>query len=106
LSDTINALSGSMNDQAAPSEADMAQRLQSSTQTNSKNNSSKTYIDALINGFDNTSVEKQGQSNIESAHTEAKFITGSTGLQINPNAPPEKKENHTIEPPKVSTQHY
>lgn len=30
-----NALSGSMNDQAAPSEADMAQRLQSSTQAKS-----------------------------------------------------------------------
>ncbi|TWH46415.1 hypothetical protein [Sporomusa sp. KB1] len=106
MSDTINALSGSMNDQVAPSEADMEQRLQSSTQTNSLNNSSKAYIDALFSGFDNTSGENQDQSNTVSAHTEAKFITGSTGVQINPDAPPEKKENHTIEPPKVSTQHY
>jgi hypothetical protein len=38
--------------------------------------------------------------------TEAKFITAQTGVQENPEAPPEKKEQHTIEPPKVSTQHY
>ncbi|SDD96485.1 hypothetical protein [Sporomusa acidovorans] len=37
---------------------------------------------------------------------EAKFITGNVGVQENPDAPPEKKENHTIEPPKNSTQHF
>lgn len=36
----------------------------------------------------------------------APFITGNVGVQENPDAPPAKKENHTIEPPKVSTQHF
>ncbi|WP_371368872.1 hypothetical protein SRRS_22770 [Sporomusa rhizae] len=39
-------------------------------------------------------------------NTEAKYITGNVGVQENPEAPPRKKENHTIEPPKVSTQHF
>lgn len=37
---------------------------------------------------------------------EPKYITGETGVQENPGAPLEKKEQHTIEPPKVSTQHF
>lgn len=39
-------------------------------------------------------------------NTEAKFITGNVGVQENPDAPPAEKENHTIEPPKHSTQHF
>ena len=37
---------------------------------------------------------------------EAKYITGNVGVQENPDAPPEKKEQHIIEPPKVTTQHF
>lgn len=53
LSDNnTNALSGSMNDQAAPSEADMAQRLQSSAQTKTS-------------GLNTAAGQKQGQSKTE-----------------------------------------
>jgi hypothetical protein len=65
LNDNVNALSGSMNDQVAPSEADMAQRLQASTPTNSQNNSANTYSDALTNGFGTTSGKKQSKSELK-----------------------------------------
>lgn len=37
---------------------------------------------------------------------EPKYVTGETGVELNPDAKPAKKETHTIEPPKVSTQHF
>ncbi|HWR43236.1 hypothetical protein [Sporomusa sp.] len=40
------------------------------------------------------------------AKKEAPYITGQTGVQENPDASPEKKEQHTIKPPQVSTQHF
>lgn len=44
--------------------------------------------------------------NKELAETEPKYTTAQNGVQENPDAPPEIKEMHTIEPPKVSTQHF
>ena len=40
------------------------------------------------------------------AEDEPKYITAQNGVQFNPDAPPENKEMHTIDPPKVSTQHF
>lgn len=37
--------------------------------------------------------------------TKPKYMTGTTGVQERPNTP-EDKENHVIEPPKHSTQHF
>lgn len=36
----------------------------------------------------------------------ARFTTGNVGVRENPEASPEKKEQQTIEAPKVSTQHF
>ena len=44
--------------------------------------------------------------NKEQAENEPKYMTAQNGVQENPDAPPEKKEMHTIEPPHVSTQHF
>lgn len=50
------------------------------------------------------SLKTQSNSSIKSSN-EPKYITGTTGVQENPNAP-ENKEVHVIAPPKHSTQHF
>ncbi|SMC48809.1 hypothetical protein [Sporomusa malonica] len=50
--------------------------------------------------------EKLGYTLPNNEKTEAKYTTGQTGVQENSDAPPETKEQHTIEAPKVSTLHY
>ncbi|HWR43256.1 hypothetical protein [Sporomusa sp.] len=65
LSNNTNALSGSMNDKVAPSEADLAQRLQSSTPTDVQSDTAKSYIEALTSGFDNTAGGNQTQNKTE-----------------------------------------
>lgn len=50
------------------------------------------------------SLKVQSDSNATS-NKEPKYMTGTTGVQENPNAH-ENKEVHVIEPPKHSTQHF
>ena len=38
--------------------------------------------------------------------TEPKYSTAQNGVQFNPDAPPDNKKMHTIEAPKISTQHF
>jgi len=55
-----------MNDKVAPSEADMAQRVQSSNQTNSTqnaaNDSANSYVEALTRGMETTADSNQSQN--------------------------------------------
>jgi hypothetical protein len=86
-----NAVSGSFTDKIAPTESVAIVNPQTTTSQNT------TCID-LLNSYD--------QSQEFSAENEPEYMTGSTGVQNNPAAPPKEKEMHTIEPPKVSTQHF
>jgi len=44
--------------------------------------------------------------NKEQSEDEPQYMTAQNGVQENPDAPPQQKEMHTIEPPNVPTQHY
>lgn len=63
-----NAISGSMTDKVAPSEADMAQRLQSSEQAQQKTAATATdsYVSALARGMETPADENQAQKQAKS----------------------------------------
>lgn len=45
-------------------------------------------------------------SKLSRAIGNARYITGQGGIQENPDASPRKKRRHTIEAPKISSQHF
>lgn len=61
-----DTISGSMTDKVAPSEADMAQRLQSSNQTQPQQKTAKTaadsYVSALTRGMETPADENLAKS--------------------------------------------
>ncbi len=61
-----DTISGSMTDKVAPSEADMAQRLQSSDQTQPQQKTAKTttdsYVSALTRGMETPADENLAKS--------------------------------------------
>ncbi len=66
MKNNTNAISGSMTDKVAPSEADLAQRLQASNQTGSQQKATTTttnsYVEALTRGMETPTNENQSQS--------------------------------------------
>lgn len=66
MKNNTNAISGSMTDKVAPSEADLAQRLQASNQTGSQQKATTTttnsYVEALTRGMETPANENQAQS--------------------------------------------
>lgn len=66
LKNNTNAISGSMTDKVAPSETDMAERLQTTNQATSQQKTTTTttasYVEALTRGMETPADKNQTQS--------------------------------------------